>query len=86
MNGFEPPAIVDQLLGQPVKQFGMRGPFTLEAEVARRADDAPAHVVLPEPIDDDSSKELASTGIKIRHPTGQRSPAIGCLPALGRRQ
>ena len=37
-------------LRQPVEQFGMRGPLAHDAEIARRADDALAEVIMPDAI------------------------------------
>ena len=55
--GFEMPAVRDELAGQPIEQLRMRRPFAASAEVARRGDDAAAHVKLPEPIDFDAGQQ-----------------------------
>ncbi len=52
MQMFETPAVLDQLGGQPVEQFGMRGAAAVEAEVVGRIDQAHAEVIMPQPIDD----------------------------------
>ena len=57
--------------GQPIEQFGMRGKASLDSEVARRAHQTAAEVMLEHPIDD--------------HPCGERvvgrSDPVGQGPA-----
>ena len=59
VDRFELPAVLDQLAGEIIEQLGMRRRIALDAEIVRRADDAAAHVVLPEAIDDDAGEEVA---------------------------
>ena len=42
---------------EPVEQLWMGGPATVEAEVARRLDDAGAEMVVPEAIDLDAGEQ-----------------------------
>ena len=51
VHPLDPPAAVHELGGQPVEQFGMRRRLAELAEVVGRGHDAPAEVVLPEPVD-----------------------------------
>ena len=46
------PAASDQSGGQPVEKLGMAGRLTANAEVGRGRDDAPAEVMLPDPVGD----------------------------------
>ena len=46
----------------------MRRPFALDAEVARRGDDAAAEVVLPEPVDDHARQQLAGAVVDVGDP------------------
>ena len=42
---------------QMVEQFGMRGPLAQQAEIAGRADDAAAEMVLPDAVDDHAGRQ-----------------------------
>src|SRR5262249_17729865 len=46
-----------KLCCEPVEQFGMTGPATVEAEIVRRLDEAGAEMVMPHAIDADPRKE-----------------------------
>ena len=76
VDRLEPPAVADQLAGQPVEQLGMRRRLPLLAEVARRGDDPAAEVVLPEPVDDHPGQQVARAPVDVGEPVGQGRPAI----------
>ena len=61
----------DELVRQEVEQLWMRGTFSLQSKVVRRADDAGSHVMLPESVDQHSSQQSPGTLIGIGHPVGQ---------------
>ena len=55
MNVFDRPTAANELAGQPIQQGGMRRPLALDAEVARRSDQAVAEVIHPNSIDHHAS-------------------------------
>ena len=63
----ETPAVLNEMPGQPIEQFGMGGSGSLDSEVARRAHQTAAEVMLEYPIDD--------------HPCGER--VVGCSDPVG---
>jgi hypothetical protein len=67
------PAFGDEAGGEPVEQFGMRGACADEAEVARRADEAGAEVVMPETVHGDAGGERLGF---TREPFRKRSAAL----------
>ena len=78
---FQP--LVDELGGQPVEQLRMRRRRALIAEVARRADDAAAEVVLPEAVDHHAGRQRV---LGRGDPTRKRAAAMGtavCGQLLG---
>ena len=63
MQFFQAPAAFHEFDRQPVEQFRMRRLFTQPPEIARRADDPPAEVVHPDPVDQDArDKRMLATG------------------------
>jgi hypothetical protein len=74
MHRFHAPAARDELGGQPVEQFGVRRRFAHLAEVARRAHDALAEVMLPDAVHHHPRRE----GVIGRdEPLGKTTPRIG---------
>ena len=71
----EPPAVLDQLTGQPVEKFGVRRQFALQVEVAWGTDDAAPEVVLPKPIDHHARQQLPRPVFGVDQPVGQRPAA-----------
>ena len=69
---FDRPAGADELVGQVVEQFGVARPFAEFAEVARRADDAFAEMVLPDAVDHDAGRQRV---VRPRQPFGQLQAA-----------
>ena len=63
MDRLEAPALGDQLGGEPVEQLGVRRPAAVEAEVARRLDQARAEVGLPEPVDDHAGEQRIARSV-----------------------
>ena len=47
----ETPAALDEPIGQPVEQFGVRRPATQAPKVARRLDNPPSKVILPNAVE-----------------------------------
>src|SRR5438093_1269126 len=80
---FQSPAVLDELSRQPVKQFRVKGAFPAHTIVARRGDDAAAHVMLPKAVDDYAGQQLAGALLRVRDPFGEGAAAIRGPPALG---
>ncbi len=78
MERLELPAVGDQLGGQPVEQFGVGRLVPLGPEVARRPDDPPAEVVLPDPVGHDPGGQGV---VGAGDPVGQDRPTAGRLRA-----
>src|SRR5207245_800761 len=57
MQRLEAPAAADELVSQPVEQFGMAGGITEPAQVAGRGDEAAAKMLLPDAVDDHPRRE-----------------------------
>src|SRR5262249_32049754 len=82
MQGFEPPALPDQLFGQPVKQLGVRRPVALEAEVVWRANNASAKMVLPKAVGHNTGGQRV---FPRNEPVGQHPSAPAGPGSLERR-
>ena len=65
---------------------GCVGLLALDAEVARRGDDAAAEVVLPQPVDDHPGQQPAGAVVHVGDPVRQRPPAVRRAPAGRRRR
>src|SRR5438552_1007901 len=61
----------------------MAGLIAAIAEVAGGSDNAPAQVVLPEAVDDDTRQQLAAAAMCIGDPLGQCPAAITGAPTRG---
>ena len=57
LDGLDRPAARDEPLRQPVEQLGMARRLAADPEIGRRGDDAPAEVVLPDPVDHHAGRE-----------------------------
>ncbi len=57
VDGLEAPLVFEELVGEPVEEFGVGGSVAAEAKVARCGNDAGAEVMMPEAVDDDSAGE-----------------------------
>ena len=66
--------MVHEFGGQEVEELGVRRARAVEAEVARRVDDAGAEVMMPEAVHDDTRGERIVLG---DNPVGQGFAAIG---------
>src|SRR6185437_2565248 len=80
MEMLEPPAVLDQFGGQPVEQFGMRGPTAVEAEIVGRIDQTDAEMIMPQAIDDHPREQRI---VRPRGPRGQ-TLATFALRGVGR--
>ena len=67
----------DELRRQPVEQLGMAGRFAQAAEVARRARQSSAEMVLPDPIDDDRVESGLSGRLSQRARASRRPVDFG---------
>ena len=65
MNRLPPPAVLDQRLSQPVKQFRVAGPFSMRPEIVGGSDQARPEMMQPESVDEDSRCQWVSG---IRNP------------------
>ena len=75
MHRLDAPAALDEGMGQPVEQLGMRRRLAVLAEVARRRDDPPAEMLLPDPVDHHPGGQRV---VGARDPPRQRhAPAAG---------
>ncbi len=75
MQRLEMPAVGDQFGGQPIEQFGMGRLVALKAEIAGRANDPAAKVILEMPIGHHAGRHRV---VFRGDPVGQhRSPAAG---------
>ena len=74
----ELPAARDEFGRQPVEQLGVAGGLAQPAEVARRADQAAAEMVLPDPVDDDAGRQRI---VGPAQPASQGQPPPGGLRA-----
>ena len=72
MQRFDRPAGLDELPRQPVEQFRVRGPLAFGTEVARRADDPFAEVMLPDAVDHHTGRQRVVCGPE---PASQLRPA-----------
>ena len=84
MNVLKAPIMCHQFARQPVEQLRVGRLLALEAEVAGRAHQTLAEMVLPEPIDDDASQQMAGALVDVGDPGGQGFAAVGGAPT-GRR-
>ncbi len=57
VDRFEAPLVFEELIGEPVEEFGVGGSITAESKVAGCGNDACSEVVMPEAVDDDSAGE-----------------------------
>ena len=78
-------ALIDQPLStkrvrQVVEQLGMRGPFAELAEVARRAHDAVAEMMLPDAVHHHARGERI---VRVGDRFGQFQPAASVVNVLG---
>src|SRR5260370_35071084 len=62
MQLFHRPAGFHESASEIIEQFGMRGPIAELAEVARRADDGPAKVILTYAVDHDAGGQRVILG------------------------
>src|SRR5262245_7469733 len=76
-------AIVSQLRGQPVEQFGVRRQRPHPTEVVGRIDNAAAEVILPDAVGDAPPGERIGW---IAEPFGEGSPASAIIIVLSRDQ
>ena len=76
----DPPAVLDEIDRQPVEQFGMRRGIAHHAEVARRADQAPSEVVMPDAVDDYASGQRVC---RVGQPIRQDAPTTGRVEPFG---
>ena len=80
MQRFQLPAALDELGGEPVEQLRMAGLFAEAAEVAGRAGEAAAEVVLPDAVDDDAAGQRI---VRPGQPAGEDAAAAGGRGAGG---
>ena len=76
VHRLQAPAARDELGRQPVEQLRVRGFVAHRAEVAGGADEAPAEVVLPEPVDHHAGRQRM---VGPDQPIGQRRAPAGRL-------
>jgi hypothetical protein len=81
VDGPEPPVLPDQFSGEPVEQFRVGGPGTLQPEVIGGLHQAPAKVMLPESVHDDSGQQMAGPVFVVRDPVRQGASATRELGA-----
>ena len=74
VHRLDAPAALDELGREPVEQFRMRRPLAHLAEVARRAHDAFAEVMLPDPVHHDARGQRI---LRRRKPLGESAPPPG---------
>src|SRR5262249_29979652 len=79
---FQVPAIRDELVGQGIEQLRMARPRAVDAKIIGSLDEAPAKMVLPDPID----QYAGSQGmLALVEPMSQRrSRLLGIRSKLGR--
>ena len=71
----------DKFGRQPVEQLGMGGRLAQPAEIAGRADQAATEMILPDPVDDDASRQrIVGPG----QPSGQSQAAARSIGRAGR--
>ena len=73
------PALLDELLREPVEQRRVRGPLAERAEVARGAHEAGAEVMLPEAVHHHARGERV---LRVRDGAGQFEPPAAALERL----
>ena len=78
MQLLDGPAVVDEPGGEPIEQLGMRGLLAHDAEVARRADQAFAEVMLPDAVHDHARRQRI---IGAGQPFGAASGGAGWFAA-----
>ena len=83
MQALEPPAVFDELAGQPVQELRMAWRRPGAAEVARRRDNAAAEVMPPEAVDHHAGGQRV---LLARHPLGEDASAPRRFPLLARRR
>ena len=66
----EPPVVRDQIICQPVEQFGMSGALALETKIIGGGDDSTTEVLLPNPVDNDTCKQVTRPPFGVGHPVG----------------
>src|SRR5262249_5642533 len=72
------PTLTDELLGEPVEQFRVRGRHAGLSEVAQRFDDAVSEMMFPQPIYRDAGGQRM---VRTRQPLSERELAAGFLRA-----
>src|SRR4051794_12253268 len=70
MKLLDRPTLSNELRGEPVEQFRMRGRLTVDAEIAWSANQSFAEVKLPDPVDDHARRQRT-----VHDPFGKRKPA-----------
>ena len=71
MQRFDLPATRDELVRQILEQHGMRGGIAANAKVACRLHEALAEMMVPNPVDHDSSQKRSTATFRIGDPSGQ---------------
>ena len=75
MHFLDAPAVLDEVAGQPVEQFGMRGALAHLAEIVGRADDAFAEMMLPDAIDHHARGQRIRSALAIQRASASRRPS-----------
>ena len=73
MHGFHAPLPLDEFASQPIQQLGMGGRHSSLAEIAGRAHDALAEMMLPDAVHHDARGERV---VGRGDPIGKAAPAI----------
>lgn len=76
LERFQTPAAANQFEGEPVEKLRMRGPVALHAEVVRRADEALAEVLLPDPVYDNARQQMPGAIDGIGEPERERGALV----------
>src|SRR5262245_18850197 len=73
---FHRPAVLNELAGEPVEQLRMRRGIDARAKIVGGADQTPAEVVLPQPVDQDARRQ------RVLGPTQPACEGSAVRPAL----
>ena len=73
MERLDSPATLDELVRQRLEQLWMGRGIPANAKVAGRPHEALAEMLMPNPVDDDSSQQRPTTPLGIRDPIGKRA-------------
>ena len=83
MQSFDLPAMLDEVRGQPVEEFGVGWLVALGAEIVRCFDNPFSEVRLPDAIDDDArGQRVVITGDPFSQSESPSGDLIGDLPAI----